>query len=147
MLIFSHPWEERADLNTKSDPTEGQPSLSRRERQILDVVYRLRSASAADVQAGLTDPPSYSSVRTLLGILAEKGHVRYRIEGAKYVYEPVVPKEEMARSVLRDVMATFFEGSVERAVSTLIDSQEADLSPKQIAAIREIIDEARRRGR
>ncbi len=128
----------------KRDTSEG---LSRRERQILDVIYRLGKASAADIREELPDPPTYTAVRTLLGILQEKGHVKFQSDGTRYIYEPVVPRDEMAKSVMDGVLQTFFGGSIERVVSTLIDSEESNVTPEQLERLAEIIAEARKEGR
>lgn len=124
-----------------------EKGLSRRERQIMDALYRLGKAPAADIRDAIPDPPSYTAVRTMLTILQEKGHVRFERDGAKYVYEPVVPRDEMAKSVIDGVVKNFFGGSIERVVATLIDSQEAKLTEEQISGLQAIIDEAKRQGR
>jgi len=121
--------------------------LSRRERQILDTLYRLGKASAADIREGLTDPPSYTAVRTHLAILQEKGHVKFESDGTRYIYEPVVPRDEMAKSVIDGVLQTFFGGSIERVVSTLIDNEESKITQDQLDRLAQIIEEARREGR
>jgi predicted transcriptional regulator len=121
--------------------------LSRRERQILDVLYRLGKASAADVREELPDPPTNTAVRTHLGILQEKGHIRFESDGTRYIYEPVVPRDEMAKNVIDGVLKTFFGGSIERVVATLIDSEESAVTPEQLDRLAEIIAEARRDGR
>lgn len=126
---------------------ESSEGLSRRERQILDVIYRLGNASAADIREELPNPPTYTAVRTLLGILQEKGHVKFQSDGTRYIYEPVVPREEMAKSVMDGVLQTFFGGSIERVVSTLIDSEESNVTPEQLDRLAEIIAEARKEGR
>ena len=90
---------------------------SRRERQIMDIIYRLGRASAAQVRRQLPDPPSYSSVRTLLVILERKGHLKHTTQGARYVYSPVRARHEIGRLALRDVVRTFFEGSIDKAVA------------------------------
>src|SRR5215207_1353437 len=95
-------------------------ALSRRERQIMDVVYRRGAASAAEVLADLPDPPGYSAVRTLLRILEDKGHLRHRDEGGKYVYTPTRPREQAGRSALRRVLSTFFQNSTADAVAALL---------------------------
>lgn len=124
-----------------------EKGLSRRERQIMDALYRLGKAPAAEIRDAIPDPPSYTAVRTMLTILQEKGHVRFERDGAKYVYEPVVPRDEMAKSVIDGVVKNFFGGSIERVVATLIDSQEAKLTEEQISGLQAIIDEAKRQGR
>ena len=124
-----------------------EDGLSRRERQIMDVLYRLGRASAADIREAMTSPPTYTAVRTHLTILQEKGHIRFDRDGAKYIYEPVVPRDEMAKSIIGGVVQNFFGGSIERVVATLIDSQEATLTEDQYNRLQAIIDEARRQGR
>jgi predicted transcriptional regulator len=129
---------------SKQAKSEG---LSRRERQILDVLYRLGKASAADIREELPDPPTYTAVRTHLGILQDKGHIKFESDGTRYIYEPVVPRDEMAKSVIDGVLKTFFGGSIERVVSTLIDNEESAVTPEQLDRLAQIIDEARREGR
>lgn len=126
--------------------TDTQMGLSRRERQIVEVLYRLGACSAAEVHEALPDAPSNTAVRTLLAILVEKGHVVQRREGLKNIYEPKVPKEEMARSVIHGVVQNFFDGSIERVVAALLDPNERPLSESEVKRLQELIDEARRRG-
>ncbi len=121
--------------------------LSRRERQILDALYRLGKASAAEIREALPDPPTYTAVRTHLGILQDRGHVKFESDGTRYIYEPVVPRDEMAKSVMDGVLQTFFGGSIERVVSTLIDSEESKVTDAQLDRLVEIIEQARREGR
>ena len=94
----------------------------------MDSIYRLGKASAAEIHDAIPNPPSNTAVRTLLTILQEKGHLRFERDGAKYIYEPVVPKDEMAKSVMEGVVQNFFGGSIERVVATLVDSQESKLT-------------------
>lgn len=124
-----------------------EEGLSRRERQIMDTLYRLGKASAAEIRDAIPSPPSYTAVRTLLTILQEKGHVRFEQVGSKYIYEPVVPREEMAKSVIASVVDNFFGGSVERVVATLIDREEAALSQDELDRLSEMIERAKREGR
>jgi len=121
-----------------SDPT---PSLTRREREIMNVVYKLGEASVADVLDGLTDPPSYSSVRTLMGLLEDKGHLSHTRDGTRYVYRPTVPAEVAGRSALSNLLDTFFGGSVEGLVSTLLRSDEVD--PSTLDQLAELVESAR----
>jgi len=121
--------------------------LSRRERQILDAIYRLGKASAAEIREALPDPPTYTAVRTHLGILQDKGHVKFESDGTRYIYEPVVPRDEMAKSVMHGVLQTFFGGSIERVVATLIDNEESNITDEQLDRLAQIIEEARREGR
>jgi BlaI family penicillinase repressor len=121
--------------------------LSRRERQIMDTLYRLSKASAADIRGALPNPPSYTAVRTHLTILQEKGHVRHRSDGPRYIYEPVVPREEMAKSAIEGVLLTFFDNSVERVVATLVDRKESKISREQLDRLTQIIEQAKKDGR
>jgi predicted transcriptional regulator len=95
--------------------------LARRERQIMEVVYRLGQASVADVLAQLPDPPSYSAVRAMMRLLEEKGHLRHKQQGARYVYLPIQSRETARRSALKHLVRTFFDGSAENAVAALLD--------------------------
>lgn len=122
------------------------PDLSRRERQIIDVLFKLGRASAAEVRAELPDAPSYSAVRALLRILEEKGHVRHEQDGPRYVYMPTVARENAKRSALRHLVQTFFEGSTTQAISALLDSQASKLSDADLDRLSRILEEARQRG-
>jgi predicted transcriptional regulator len=119
--------------------------LSRRERQILDVLYARGRATAADVMNALPDPPSYSAVRALLRILESKGHARHEQDGTRYVYLPVVPRDRARRSALTRIVKTFFEGSAAQAAAALLDS--SSLSDEELAQLSALIDRARREGR
>jgi len=122
------------------------PPLSRRERQIMDVVYRAGRATAAEVQAALASPPSYSAVRTLLRILEEKGHVRHEQNGPRYVYIPTVARDKAQRSALKHVVNTFFAGSASQVMAALIElSPRGDLDEEEIARLRRLIDNARKK--
>jgi predicted transcriptional regulator len=121
--------------------------LTRRERQIMDIMYQRGSPSAAEVQRDLPDPPSYSAVRAMLRLLEEKGHLRHRQEGPRYVYDPTVPRDRARRSATRRLLDTFFEGSTAQAVATLLDESTSDLSDEELAKLADLIDKARREGR
>lgn len=121
--------------------------LSRRERQIMDVIYLRGRASAAHVLAGMPDPPSYSAVRALLAVLESKGHVRHVREGNRYVYLPTRPRGRAGRSALRRVLRTFYDGSVEKAVAALLNVSDADLSPRELRRLARLIEEAKNEGR
>jgi predicted transcriptional regulator len=121
--------------------------LSRRERQIMDALYRLGKASVAEIRDAIPNPPTYTAVRTHLTILQERGNVRFESDGTRYIYEPVVPRDEMAQAVMDGVLTNFFENSVERVVSTLVNRKEARLSDEQLDRLAEIIEEARKEGR
>lgn len=122
-------------------------SLSRRERQIMDVLHRLPRASAAQVQAEMPDPPSYSAVRAHLRILEDKGHIRHIVEGPRYVYEPTVPREAERTSAVRHLVRTFFGGSTEAAMVALLDASDRKLTKKQREDLLRRIADARREGR
>jgi predicted transcriptional regulator len=120
-------------------------TLSRRERQILDVLYARGRATAADIQGALPDPPSYSAVRALLRILEEKGHVRHQTDGPRYVFTPSIPRGRARRGALRHLLDTFFDGSAGEAVVALLDEGRAQaLTPDEIARIESLIARARK---
>ena len=121
--------------------------LSRRERQIMDAVHQRGSASAAEIQAALPDPPSYSAVRALLRILEEKGHLKHRREGARYVYVPRVSQASARRSALKRVVSTFFQGSVTQAMAALLETADTRLPDSELHQLRQLIDQARKEGR
>ena len=121
--------------------------LSRRERQIMDALHQRSRATAAEIQAALPDPPSYSAVRALLRILEEKGHVRHLKAGARYVYVPRASRETARRSALRRVVATFFEGSVAQTVAALLESGDTRLPDSELRKLERMIDRARKEGR
>jgi BlaI family transcriptional regulator, penicillinase repressor len=119
--------------------------LSRRERQIMDVLYRLGQASAKEVMELIEDPPSYSSVRTLLGKLETKGHIGHRESGLKYVYFPLVARKEASRSALANVVKTFFSDSPLSAVNSLLDLSPEGLSDEELEHLEQIIKAKRKR--
>src|SRR5262245_7939807 len=121
--------------------------LSRRERQIMDVVYSRGEATAADVLAGLPDPPTKTAVRTLLRILEEKGHLTHRQEGQAYVYRPSRPRGRAGRSALKRVLQTFFDGSMEKALAAHLGDAAAGVSPEELDRLADLIEQARRRER
>jgi predicted transcriptional regulator len=121
--------------------------LSRRERQIMDIVYSRGRASATDVMESLPDPPSYSAVRALLRVLEEKGHLRHELDGQRYVYSPTVERERAKRSALRRVLQTFFDDSTEDAVAALLDISQERLSDEELKRMEKLIKQARREGR
>lgn len=121
--------------------------LSRRERQIMDIVYREGRATVADVREDLPDPPSYSAVRAMLRVLEEKGHLDHEQQGPRYVYFPTTPREEATESALKRVLRTFFDDSTEKAVAALLDLDERELDEDELDRLASMIDEARREGR
>jgi predicted transcriptional regulator len=121
--------------------------LSRRERQIMDVVYRLGRATVAEVQEALPDPPSYSTVRALLRVLEEKRHLRHEQDGPRYVFLPTVPRDKARRSALRQLVQTFFEGSTAQAVAALLGAPDAKLTDEDLDRLSRLINQAREEGR
>ena len=119
--------------------------LSRRERQIMDVVYRRGSATAAEITADLPDPPTSTAVRTMLRILEDKGHLTHEQDGVRYVYRAVVDRLEARESVITHVIRTFFDGSAEQAMATLIDRSGSDLTDAELARLAGLIAKARKR--
>lgn len=124
-----------------------QTGLSRRERQIMDVIYRSGRATAQEVRGAMPDPPSYSAVRAMLRVLEEKGHLVHEQEGPRYVYMPTTPREAATESALRRVLRTFFDDSTEKAVAALLDLHAADLSEEELDRLSSMIERARSEGR
>lgn len=122
---------------------DARAHLSRRERQIMDVIYRLGQATAQDVRDHLPDPPSYSAVRALLRVLEEKGHVKHRDDGTRYVYLPTVSREKARASALQQMIRTFFDGSAAAAAAALLDLKDANLSTDELDRLEALIDRAR----
>ena len=122
-------------------------TLSRRERQIMDILYRLGSGTAAEVKENLPDAPSYSAVRALLRILEEKGHLKHAYDGPRYVYAPVVSRPVAQKSALKQIVKTFFDGSTSNAVAALLDMSAKDLSDSELEKLSGIVEQAKREGR
>src|ERR1043166_224716 len=112
-------------------PTQ-QPALSRRERQMMDILYQKGRATAGEIHEAMPDRPSYSAVRAKLRVLEEKGHVRHEEEALRYVYIPTTPRDAARRSAMRHLISTFFEGSVEQAVAAFINLSDANLTPGRL---------------
>jgi len=127
-----------------AEPAEHK--LSRRERQIMDVLYQRQRASAAEIRESLASPPSYSAVRALLRILEEKGHIRHAEKDLRYVYFPTVSRRRVRRAALRHLVETFFDGSAAQTVATLLDPSTARMSESELDRISELIVKARKGG-
>ncbi len=127
--------DDQADLN-----------LSRRERQIMGIVYAKGQASATEVLSGLPDPPTRTAVRTLLRILEDKGHLKHTKRGREFVYRPTRPRTRAGRSALRRVLQTFFDGSLENAVAVHLSDPQSDLSTEELERLADLVRRARRRG-
>ena len=121
--------------------------LSRREREIMDVVYQLGTASTNDVLAKMADPPSRTAVRTVLRILEQKGHLAHRLQGREYVYRPVKPRQAAGRSAVQRVLRTFFGGSLEKAVAVYLSDPGSAISAEELERVESLIREARKKGR
>jgi predicted transcriptional regulator len=121
--------------------------VGRRERQIIEIVYRLGKASVSDVHTRLPDPPTYSAVRAMLGKLEDKGYLNHQQDGPRYLYTPNVPAERARRTALRQVVDTFFGGSVEQAVLALVKMPDGELPDDRLADLAERIRRAREEGR
>lgn len=128
-------------------PATLRPQLARRERQIMDLIYRLGQATAAEVHAGLPDPPSYSAIRALLRVLETKGHVKHVVDGPRYVYVPIVPRDRASESALRQVVNTFFNGSSAAAAAALLDLSDTKLDQDELKRLAALVAQAKREGR
>jgi BlaI family transcriptional regulator, penicillinase repressor len=123
------------------------PQWSRRERQIMDILYRRGKASAGEVRGAMEDAPSYSAVRAMLRVLEEKGHLRHQAEGLRYVYVPVVAREQAKRSAVKHLMNTFFNDSPEQIVAALLDVSSTRLTQEELDRMAALIEQARKEGK
>jgi len=121
--------------------------LSRRERQIMDILYQRGKASVSEVREAMKDAPGYSAVRAMMGVLEEKGHARHQAEGLKYVYMPTVAREKAKRSAVKHLLDTFFAGEPDQIVAALLDVSAARLTREELDRMSEMIDVARREGK
>jgi len=119
--------------------------LSRREREIMDVLYQRGQASASEVREAMPEAPGYSAVRAMLRVLEEKGHVKHEADGLRYVYAPTVPRDKAKRSAVKHLMSTFFNDSPEQIVAALLDASR--LTPAELDRMSEMIDKARKEGK
>jgi len=132
---------------SRKDKDSGSDGFSRREREIMDALYKLGKASAAQILEQIPDPPTYTAVRTLLTILEKKGHVRHTLDGPRYIYEPRVAREQMGKRAIDSLLKTFFDNSVERALTTLLTRQDADVSKEELERLSKLIEKAKKEGR
>jgi BlaI family transcriptional regulator, penicillinase repressor len=123
------------------------PGLSRRERQIMDILYRSGKASANEVRDAMPDAPSYSAVRAMLRVLEEKGHIKHQEEGMKYVYAPVIAAGKAKRSAVKHVLDTFFQGSPELIVAALLDVSSSRLTREELDRMAGLIEKAKQEGK
>lgn len=126
---------------------KSRDDLSRRERQIMDIIYRMGNASVADVLENLPDPPSYSAVRALLKVLELKGHLKHRQDGPRYVFSATLSREKAKRSALNHLLHTFFDGSAEQAVAALLDVSKSELSDTDLDRLKQLIEQTKQEGR
>lgn len=128
---------------TKPSPA----TLTRREREIMDILYRRGRATAAEVLEDMANPPTYSAVRALLRILEDEGHIKHVQDGPRYVYLPAVTRNDARKSALSHVVTTFFDGSVEQVVATLVESSRSKLSREELERLSQLIEKAKKEGR
>ena len=121
--------------------------FSRREREVMDIIYRLGEATAAEVRDNLASPPSYSSVRSTLSILEQKGHLTHEFDGNRYLYRPTMAREKARQSALEHLLTTFFDDSAADVVAALLETRQSDLSPPDLEELSKLINEARKSGR
>ena len=121
--------------------------MSRRERQIMEILYRRGQASVSEVRAAMNDAPSYSAVRAMLRVLKDKGHVKHQAEGLKYMYRPVINREKAKRSALKSLVDTFFNDRPDEVVAALLDVSSRRLTAEELDRMAAMIDEARREGK
>jgi predicted transcriptional regulator len=121
--------------------------LSRRERQIMEILYQRGKASAQEVREAMPDAPGYSAVRAMMRVLEEKGHVHHQEEGLKYVYTPVVARDKAKKSAVKHLLETFFGGSPEQAVAALLDVSATRLTPEELDRMAGMIERAKREGK
>jgi predicted transcriptional regulator len=122
------------------------PALSRRERQVMDILFRRGQATAAEVMSDLPDPPTYSSVRSILKILVDKGHVTYREEGLRYIYLPSADTKDLREEALKHLIRTFFDGSIDQTLAAVLRISDSNLTVEEIARLQERIRKARSKG-
>ena len=139
--------KRKSSRKNKVAVQRGEETLTRRERQIMDVVYASGSATARDIWETVPDAPTYATVRTILRVLLEKKHLKYRKDGRTYIYEPVKAREDVAFSATKRLLKTFYGGSVEQAVSCMLGMQDKNLDVEELERIEETIKQAKRKAR
>src|SRR3954447_23495268 len=142
MLLLQHS-AAFAAIEMRKD---GHRNLSRRERQIMDILYQRGRATAAEIHQAMPDAPTYSAVRAKLRVLEEKGHIRHQEQDLRYVFLPTLPREKAKHSALRHMIDTFFEGSTEQAVAALLDSSSVQLSTEELDRLSQLIENAKKAG-
>jgi predicted transcriptional regulator len=135
-----------SDIESIPEESEAPPAGSRRERQIMDIVYGLGEATAAEIHERLPDPPTYTAVRGLLRVLVDKGHLQVEPDGTRYLYKPVMAREAAGASLLSHVVQTFFGGSAAAAMAALVGSSETRLSAAELERLARVVEKAREPG-
>lgn len=138
--------DELSDMTDRAT-AESSKNLSRRERQIMDVIYAMSRATAAEVHERLPEPPSYSAVRAMLRILEEKGHLRHEQDGPRYVYMPTIGRETASRTAIEHLIRTFFDGSPASAAAALLQAADGRIAEADLEALSRMIERARAEGR
>ena len=123
-----------------------EPKLSRRERQMMDILYQRGRSTAAEIHEQMADPPSYSAVRAKLKVLEDKGHIRHEVQATRYIYTPVVARDRAKESALRHLLSTFFDNSAEHAVTALLELKPGGLSRDKLDKLSALIDQAKKEG-
>ena len=134
-----------APSKPRDDAKAGAEGFSRRERQIMDALYGLGRATAAQIHEAMAEPPSYTAVRTLLTILEKKGHISHESDGVRYIYAPVAAREDAGKSAIQTLKRTFFDNSAERLVAALLTEEQ--IAPEELDRLAKLIDKARKEGR
>lgn len=127
--------------------TNSHHHLSRRERQIMDIIYQRGQATAAEVQESLPDPPSYSAVRAMLRLLDEKGYLKHEQDGPRYLFKPTLAREKARKSAMKQMLETFFDGSTEQAVAALLNLSKSKLGKEELDRMSQMIETAKKEGR
>lgn len=141
------PKDGRSKNKSESAESPTSGGFSRREREIMEALYKLGKASAGEIRSEITDPPTYTAIRTLLSILEKKGHIRHTSDGTRYIYEPLVGREQMGRRAIDSLLETFFDNSVERAVAAMLTRKDADIPADDLDRLAQLIEKARQEGR
>lgn len=134
-------------MTKQAKDKQGKDGFSRREREIMEALYKLGKASAAQILDEIPNAPTYTAIRSHLAILERKGHVRHASDGTRYIYQPLVGREQMGRRAIDSLMKTFFDNSVERVVTELLTRKDADVSRAELDRLSKLIDKAKREGR
>jgi predicted transcriptional regulator len=142
-----HDAENLAPQQEKAMSTNSHRHLSRRERQIMDIIYQRGQATAAEVQESLPDPPSYSAVRAMLRLLDEKGYLKHEQDGPRYLFKPTLAREKARKSAMKQMLETFFDGSTEQAVAALLNLSKSKLGKEELDRMSQMIETAKKEGR